>query len=68
MSRLLTRAVLLVFLTFILFGCSSGPAFRVLFIGNSYTAANDLPGMVRDLADSVGRDVESRRSSLGVGG
>jgi hypothetical protein len=58
MSRLLTRAVLLVFLTFILFGCSSGPAFRVLFIGNSYTAANDLPGMVRDLADSVGRDVE----------
>lgn len=58
MSRLLTRAVLWVFLPFILFGCSAEPAIRVLFIGNSYTAANDLPGMVRDLANSVGRDVE----------
>jgi hypothetical protein len=58
MSRLLTRAVLWVFLPFILFGCSSEPAIRVLFIGNSYTAANDLPGIVRDLSDSVGRDVE----------
>jgi len=26
----------------------------VLFIGNSLTAANDLPGMVESLADSAG--------------
>ena len=38
--------------------CSSEPAVRVLFVGNSYTASNDLPGMVQTLADSVGRSME----------
>jgi hypothetical protein len=36
----------------------SEPPVRVLFIGNSYTFANDLPGMVRRLARSVDRNVE----------
>ena len=39
-------------------GVGSGPALRVLFIGNSYTTSNDLPGMVRELAAGVGRDVD----------
>lgn len=30
---------------------------RVLFLGNSYTAANDLPGMVSDVANSTGDTV-----------
>jgi hypothetical protein len=39
-------------------GCSSEPPVRVLFLGNSYTASNDLPGMVRGLAGSVGQKME----------
>lgn len=35
-------------------GCSPGPTTRVLFVGNSYTFTNDLPGMVRDLAAASG--------------
>lgn len=42
----------------ILVSCSPEPELRVLFIGNSYTASNDLPGMVRDLASSAGHHVE----------
>lgn len=38
--------------------CSSEPAVRVLFVGNSYTHYNDMPGMVRQLAASAGRNVE----------
>ncbi|MGH3649829.1 MAG: SGNH/GDSL hydrolase family protein [Acidimicrobiia bacterium] len=38
--------------------CSNGPAVRVLFIGNSYTASNNLPAMVADLADAPGRSIE----------
>jgi len=30
---------------------------RVLFIGNSYTYVNDLPGMVQSLARSAGKDL-----------
>lgn len=36
--------------------CASGPKIRVLFIGNSLTFANDLPGMVSRIAKS-GRSV-----------
>jgi hypothetical protein len=33
-----------------------GAGARVLFIGNSLTEGNDLPGMVRDLAEAAGLD------------
>jgi hypothetical protein len=39
-------------------GGSSAPAVRVLFIGNSHTAFNALPKVVRVMATSVDRDVE----------
>ena len=32
---------------------------RVLFLGNSYTYVNDLPGVFRDLARAAGRNVET---------
>ena len=35
------------------------PCVRVLFLGNSYTFVNDLPGVFRDLARSAGRNVET---------
>jgi hypothetical protein len=37
--------------------CSLGETTRVLFVGNSYTFTNDLPGMVRDLAATSGNRV-----------
>jgi hypothetical protein len=46
-------------------GCSSGspavsgPKIRVLFLGNSYTYANDLPSTFSQLAASGGHDVET---------
>ncbi len=39
-------------------GCSSEPATRVLFVGNSYTFYNDMPDMFEDLAEASGLDVE----------
>ncbi len=39
---------------------------RVLFIGNSYTSVNDLPGMVAALADAAGgRKIEAGRRLVG---
>lgn len=54
------RQFLVLLLVFATPACSgdSEPAVRVLFVGNSYTHVNDLPGMVRSLAASVDRRVE----------
>lgn len=38
-------------------GCSGGGASAVLFVGNSYTFGNDLPGMFSDLTESGGHEV-----------
>ena len=38
---------------------------RVLFIGNSYTQANDLPQMVADIAQSMGESLEYRSNTPG---
>lgn len=38
--------------------CSAEPAVSVLFIGNSYTFFNDMPEMVREIADGSSIDVE----------
>jgi hypothetical protein len=38
---------------------------RILFIGNSFTARNDLPGLLASLAKGQGRTVERRLASAG---
>jgi len=38
---------------------------KVLFIGNSFTARNDLPGMVAHLAESAGEHFEHQLISVG---
>jgi hypothetical protein len=38
---------------------------RVLFVGNSLTATNDLPGQVADLASATGRRLEYRTVAFG---
>jgi hypothetical protein len=39
---------------------------RILFVGNSFVTRNDVPGLVRDLAASVGRKVE--KAAIVAGG
>jgi len=41
------------------------PALRVLFIGNSYTFYNNLPGMVQQLAASGARPIEAHTVAYG---
>ncbi|MEI8333738.1 MAG: DUF4886 domain-containing protein [Chloroflexota bacterium] len=43
----------------------TGPCTRVLFIGNSYTYVNDLPGTFAEVARSGGRDVEVGMAAIG---
>lgn len=57
-SRVRVFLVVALCLTSIACGGPSTPTVRVLFIGNSHTATNGLPDVVRDLAGSVDRDVE----------
>ena len=38
---------------------------KALFIGNSFTARNDLRGMVELLADAAGEELEHRLISAG---
>src|SRR2546423_2012950 len=40
-------------------------AFNVLFIGNSFTARNDLPGLIAQLAEARGKRLEHRLVSAG---
>jgi len=44
---------------------SNAQTTRVLFLGNSYTATNDLPGMLRQLALSLGDTVTTQQSTPG---
>lgn len=68
MRRLLAAAIILT-------GCSTsrgaGPdageaLVEILFLGNSYTSVNDLPGMVEELATAAGRPL--RQESITPGG
>jgi hypothetical protein len=43
----------------------SSAALKVLFIGNSFTARNDLPGLVARLAAASGRRLDHRLISVG---
>jgi hypothetical protein len=44
---------------------NSGPVTRILFIGNSYTYVNDLPGTFTKLACSGGHQVETDMAAVG---
>jgi hypothetical protein len=56
MPRVIRTAIIA---SLLLAACSTEPPVRVLFIGNSYTHGNDLPGMVRDLAASTDRRIDT---------
>ncbi len=55
--RMKKRILMLIASSLILLPVLCQPTLRVLFLGNSYTAANDLPGMVADVASSAGDSV-----------
>ncbi len=57
--RTVTSLTLLLTAALVVAGCSAEPAVRILFVGNSYTHSNDLPGMVRDLAGAANRRVDT---------
>ena len=59
-------SVLLMFMFINVIGLWAQDPVKVLFIGNSYTSANDLPGTFRQLAAGMGRDVTT--SSVNPGG
>ena len=40
---------------------------NVLFIGNSYTSANNLQGMVEDVANSAGIALDATAQTVGGG-
>src|SRR4051812_47887436 len=44
---------------------SPDPALNVLFIGNSFTARNDLPGLIAGLAAAAGTRMDHRLISAG---
>lgn len=44
---------------------SADDLLRVLFIGNSYTYVNDLPGLFQGISESGGRSVRTDASALG---
>lgn len=48
---------LLIMTLFLFAGLHAQDSVSVLFIGNSYTYANDLPGMLEQLAESAGKTV-----------
>lgn len=63
--RRLLRALWFLCLLVALAGCTSEPEARILFIGNSYTASNDLPGAVEALAKSADHPVEAEARTPG---
>jgi hypothetical protein len=66
------RIPLLVLLSALVLGCTSGgargneqPALRVLFLGNSLTATNDLPAAVAAIGRREGRTIDVRMVAPG---
>lgn len=56
--------ILFVFV-FVSYSLSAQQVKRVLFVGNSYTYVNDLPGMIADMAASVGNNLQHTSSTPG---
>ena len=46
-------------------GVRDGAPKRILFLGNSFTARNDLPGLIAALANARGQSIEHRLISVG---
>lgn len=61
--------VMLAAIAFAVAGCggstASEPDARVLFVGNSFTFQNDVPGMVEQIADANGSSLETRMIASG---
>jgi PKD repeat protein len=57
--------IILIFLGDAFFSMSQPTARRVLFLGNSYTYVNDLPGLVAQLAQSAGDSLYHDQNTLG---
>ena len=71
-TNFLKRWLIICILIFVTSSCSLGKSCsddpscsRILFIGNSYTFVNDLPGMFTKLAKSGGHRVETGMSAQG---
>jgi hypothetical protein len=52
MAKLIRRALTLLAIAVVVTGCAGEPDQRVLFVGNSYTHFNDLPGTVEQITDA----------------
>lgn len=63
--RRLQSALGFLLLLIALSGCTSEPEARILFIGNSYTGSNDLPGAVEALAKSANHPIEAEARAPG---
>lgn len=61
----MTRRFLIALLLAASCGCSQARVVRILFIGNSYTYVNDLPGTFTKLARAGGVRVETRMEAPG---
>jgi hypothetical protein len=67
------KAALIIFLTFILASSNQATAqfnpinkkIKVLFIGNSYTTANDLPDLIENMANASGNSLDFARYAPG---
>ncbi|MCX6158620.1 MAG: T9SS type A sorting domain-containing protein [Ignavibacteriae bacterium] len=59
------RVLAYIFLMFLLPALLFADTTRVLFVGNSYTYANDLPSMFKNLSSSLGRVVYTEMSAPG---
>ncbi len=65
MSRWLGAALVLTLLLGSTASAAPPQSLRVLFVGNSLTATNDLPAYVAGLADAAGRKLEYRTIAVG---
>lgn len=61
------RAIVLAIITMLgsSIGIQAQERVRALFVGNSYTYVNDLPGMIADMAASVGDELQHTSSTPG---
>lgn len=64
--KLLTYFIPLILLS--VTGYSQNPQKNILFVGNSITYFNDMPGLFRDIANSKGKNVETQTYAVGGAG
>jgi hypothetical protein len=64
-GRRIAKTCLLLFFLFASTFCHAQTAANVLFVGNSYTEVNDLPGMVTQIARSMGDELACQSNTPG---